>query len=139
MGYEYHVTGTVTVTPPIALVWLKEVTHGPELPIFRYADDADDPAAAGPWSDMVGIWALTPAEDQPAKVGALTVRHTSKSSGISVPLARFARICVEAGHRVTSNLKFHGECGEHGVIQLDKGGVIKWVETHAPGREPTRW
>jgi hypothetical protein len=139
MGYEYQVTGTVTVTPPIPLAALEEVTHGPDLPHFRPAADVDDPAAAGPWSDIVGIWALIPAEAEPAHIGALAVRHTSKSTGIHKPLARFTRLCVTAGHQVTSELEFHGEEGERGVIQVAERGEIEWVETHAPGREPTRW
>ncbi|MFF1737875.1 hypothetical protein [Streptomyces sp. NPDC058247] len=143
MGYEYAAEGTVTVTPPIPLPVIRELTEGPNLPIFCLAPGLDDPEAAGPWSDIVGLWALIPADapldqDQPVTVSALRMSHTSKSAAIGVPLARFVRLCREAGHEVASDVKFWGEGGERGVIEV-AGADITWVETYAPGREPTRW
>ncbi|MFE5866868.1 hypothetical protein ACFQ77_40865 [Streptomyces virginiae] len=144
MGYDYSVQGTVSVTPPIPFPALLELTGGPDLPIFCLARSVDDPEAVGPWSDLVGVWALihegVPLDpEQPITVSALAVRHISKSTGIHQPLARFVRVCLAAGHDVVSDLKFHGDEGERGTIQVTEGGRIEWVETSAPGREPTRW
>ncbi|RPK32535.1 hypothetical protein EES39_38390 [Streptomyces sp. ADI92-24] len=143
MGYEYQVTGTVEVTPPIRFDALHELTRG-DLPHFCLAEGADDEAAAGPWADLCGIWALvhdTLPEDwsEPVRVRALAVAHTSKSGAIDQPLARFIRLCMTAGHKVTGKLEFHGEEGERGAIQIAEDGDFEWVETHAPGREPSRW
>ncbi|MFE9614305.1 hypothetical protein [Streptomyces sp. NPDC006012] len=139
MGYEYAAEGTVTVTPPIPLSAIRELTEGPDLPIFTVVPGLDDPGAAGPWADIVGLWALIPADAEgPATVGALKMDHTSKSAAIGVPLARFVRLCREAGHGVTSDVKFWGEEGERGVIEVD-GSDIAWVETYHPTREPARW
>ncbi|MFJ5646403.1 hypothetical protein [Streptomyces sp. NPDC093223] len=143
MGYEYAAEGTIKVTPPIPFPVIRELTEGPNLPIFCLAPSLDDPEAAGPWSDIVGLWALIPEDvpldqGQPITVGALRMSHISKSAAIGVPLARFVRLCHEAGHEVASDVKFSGEGGEHGVIEVTGGGIT-WVETYAPGREPTRW
>ncbi|MFD4320551.1 hypothetical protein [Streptomyces sp. NPDC058548] len=143
MGYDYSVEGTVKVTPSIPVPVLRELQQGPNLPIFCLADDADDPDAGGPWSDLVGVWALVPDSPldfgQPITVRALAMRHTSKSTGIREPLARFVRLCLDAGHQVVSELEFHGDDGERGTIEVTPDGNIEWVETSAPGREPTRW
>ncbi|MFI8944869.1 hypothetical protein [Streptomyces syringium] len=144
MGYDYSVEGTVQVTPPIPFPALLPLTQGPDLPIFCLAPGVDDPDAAGPWSDMVGVWALIPKgvpldKAQPVTVSALAVSHISKSGAIHQPLASFVRLCLAAGHEVVSELKFHGEGGEHGEIQVTPSGDIEWVETAAPGREPVRW
>ncbi|MFH8642708.1 hypothetical protein [Streptomyces goshikiensis] len=144
MGYEYSVEGTVKVTPPIPFPALLPLTQGPDLPIFCLAPSVDDPDAAGPWSDIVGVWALihedVPLDPaQPITVSALAMRHISKSTGIHQPLARFVRLCLAAGHEVVSELKFHGEEGQRGEIQVTPSGGIEWVETSAPGRELVRW
>ncbi|MFF8387871.1 hypothetical protein ACF053_30100 [Streptomyces kanasensis] len=144
MGYDYSVEGTVRVTPPIPFPALLELTQGPDLPIFCLAPGVDDPDAAGPWSDMVGVWALVPEDvpldqAQPITVSALAVRHISKSTGIHQPLARFVRLCLAAGHEVVSELEFHGEEGERGEIQVTPSGDIQWVEISAPGRKPACW
>ncbi|MFD3890885.1 hypothetical protein [Streptomyces microflavus] len=144
MGYEYSVEGTVQVTPPIPFPALLPLTQGPDLPIFCLASGVDDPNAAGRWSDLVGVWALIPKDvpldqAQPVTVSALAVSHISKSGAIHQPLARFVQLCQAAGHEVASELKFHGEGGERGEIQVTPSGGIEWVETSAPGREPARW
>ncbi|TGN72134.1 hypothetical protein E5083_31030 [Streptomyces bauhiniae] len=143
MGYEYAAEGTVTVTPPIPLSAIRELTEGPDLPIFTVVPGLDDPGAAGPWADIVGLWALIPADapldaEEPVTVGALKMDHTSKSAAIGVPLARFVRLCREAGHEVTSDVKFWGEEGERGVIEVD-GSDVAWVETYHPTRKLARW
>ncbi|MFF3787127.1 hypothetical protein [Streptomyces sp. NPDC001933] len=144
MGYEYSVKGNVRVTPPIALPALLELTQGPDLPIFCLAPTTDDPDAAGPWADLVGVWALVPENiphdpAQPVTVNALAMEHVSKSDAIHQPLAKFVRLCLAAGHQVVSELKFYGEGGESGDIRVTENSEIEWVETSAPGREPTRW
>ncbi|MET8824032.1 hypothetical protein [Streptomyces rochei] len=144
MGYDYSVQGTVQVTPPIPVPALRPLMQGPDLPIFCLAPSVEDPYAAGPWSDLVGVWALIPEDvpldqAQPITVSALAVSHVSKSGSIHQPLARFVRLCLAAGHEVASELKFHGEEGERGEIQVTPSGDIQWVETSAPGRDPVRW
>ncbi|MGW1819882.1 hypothetical protein ACWCQM_40780 [Streptomyces sp. NPDC002125] len=144
MGYEYSVEGTVQVTPPIPLPALLPLTQGFDLPIFCLALSVDDPVAAGPWSDIVGVWALiregVPLDQaQPVTVSALAVSHIAKSGEFYQPLDRFVRLCLEAGHEVASGLKFQSEEGERGEIQVTPSGGIEWVETSAPGREPGRW
>ncbi|MGW9441115.1 hypothetical protein [Streptomyces sp. NPDC055607] len=144
MGYEYSVKGTVQVAPPIPFPALLSLTQGPDLPIFCLAPGVEDPDAAGPWSDLVGVWALIPEDvpldqAQPVTVSALAVSHVSKSGSISQPLARFVRRCLAAGHEVVSELTFNGEEGERGEVRVTPGGDIEWVETFAPGRALTRW